>query len=31
VQSLLVGGHDVASVLKRDDYWNCYFYEYVVN
>jgi hypothetical protein len=29
VQSILVGGHDVASVIKRDDYWNCCFYEYV--
>jgi hypothetical protein len=29
VQSILVGGHDVATVLRRDDYWNCRFYEYV--
>jgi len=29
VQSVLVGGHDVAAVLKRDDYWNCRFFEYV--
>jgi hypothetical protein len=29
VQSILVGGHDVATVLQRDDYWNCRFYEYV--
>jgi hypothetical protein len=29
VQSLLVGGHDVATVLRRDDYWNCQFFEYV--
>jgi hypothetical protein len=29
VQSLLVGGHDVAGVLKRDDYWNCRFFRYV--
>lgn len=28
VQSILVGGHDVATVLARDDYWNCRFYEY---
>ncbi|KAF1913443.1 hypothetical protein BDU57DRAFT_522343 [Ampelomyces quisqualis] len=28
VQSLLVGGHDVATVLGRDDYWNCRFFEY---
>jgi hypothetical protein len=27
VQSLLVGGHDVAGVLKRDDYWNCRFFD----
>ena len=27
VQSILVGGHDVATVLARDDYWNCRFYE----
>ncbi|EMD64655.1 hypothetical protein COCSADRAFT_36029 [Bipolaris sorokiniana ND90Pr] len=26
VQSILVGGHDVASVLQRDDFWNCRFY-----
>lgn len=30
VQSILVGGHDVATVLQRDDFWNCRFYEYVV-
>jgi hypothetical protein len=30
VQSILVGGHDVATVLQRDDYWNCRFYEYVL-
>ena len=29
VQSLLVGGHDVASVIARKDYWWCMFYEYV--
>ena len=29
VQSVLVGGHDVATVLKRDDFWNCRFFEYV--
>jgi hypothetical protein len=29
VQSLLVGGHDVATVLRRDDFWNCQFFEYV--
>jgi len=28
VQSILVGGHDVATVLRRDDYWTCRFYEY---
>ncbi|XP_014553974.1 hypothetical protein COCVIDRAFT_40110 [Bipolaris victoriae FI3] len=27
VQSILVGGHDVASVLQRDDFWNCRFYD----
>lgn len=27
VQSILVGGHDVATVLKRDDYWTCRFYD----
>ncbi|KAF2029765.1 hypothetical protein EK21DRAFT_100983 [Setomelanomma holmii] len=27
VQSLLVGGHDVAGVLNRDDYWNCRFFD----
>jgi hypothetical protein len=27
VQSILVGGHDVATVLARDDYWNCRFYD----
>ncbi|EAT78943.1 hypothetical protein SNOG_13496 [Parastagonospora nodorum SN15] len=27
VQSLLVGGHDVATVLRRDDYWNCRFFD----
>ncbi|KAL5113429.1 hypothetical protein ACEQ8H_008697 [Pleosporales sp. CAS-2024a] len=27
VQSLLVGGHDVATVLQRDDYWTCQFYD----
>lgn len=27
VQSILVGGHDVATVLKRDDAWNCRFFE----
>ncbi|USP74693.1 hypothetical protein yc1106_01967 [Curvularia clavata] len=27
VQSILVGGHDVATVLQRDDYWNCRFYD----
>lgn len=27
VQSILVGGHDVGSVLARDDYWGCAFYE----
>jgi hypothetical protein len=31
VQSILVGGHDVATVLQRDDYWNCKFYEYVIS
>jgi hypothetical protein len=31
VQSLLVGGHDVAGVLKRDDYWNCRFFECVIS
>jgi hypothetical protein len=29
VQSVLVGGHDVAAVLKRDDYWSCAFFRYV--
>jgi hypothetical protein len=29
VQSILVGGHDVAAVLARDDYWYCQFFEYV--
>ncbi|KAA8622811.1 hypothetical protein PtrSN002B_011174 [Pyrenophora tritici-repentis] len=27
VQSILVGGHDVASVLARDDFWTCRFYD----
>ncbi|KAH7359574.1 hypothetical protein BKA66DRAFT_515247 [Pyrenochaeta sp. MPI-SDFR-AT-0127] len=27
VQSILVGGHDVATVLRRNDYWNCRFYD----
>jgi len=27
VQSILVGGHDVATVLLRDDFWSCRFYE----
>ncbi|KAF2797104.1 hypothetical protein K505DRAFT_236249 [Melanomma pulvis-pyrius CBS 109.77] len=27
VQSLLVGGHDVSTVLKRMDYWYCVFYD----
>ncbi|KAH6857367.1 hypothetical protein BKA58DRAFT_325351 [Alternaria rosae] len=27
VQSILVGGHDVQSVLARDDYWSCRFYD----
>ncbi|KAL1800770.1 hypothetical protein ACET3X_001112 [Alternaria dauci] len=27
VQSILVGGHDVATVLQRDDYWSCRFYD----
>lgn len=27
VQSILVGGHDVATVLRRDDYWTCRFYD----
>ncbi|KAF1843297.1 uncharacterized protein K460DRAFT_368186 [Cucurbitaria berberidis CBS 394.84] len=27
VQSILVGGHDVATVLQRDDYWACRFYD----
>jgi hypothetical protein len=29
VQSILVGGHDVAAVLARDDYWYCQFFECV--
>ena len=31
VQSILVGGHDVTAVLKRDDYWYCQFFEYVLS
>ncbi|KAF2125228.1 hypothetical protein P153DRAFT_325808 [Dothidotthia symphoricarpi CBS 119687] len=27
VQSILVGGHDVGTVLGRDDYWGCAFYD----
>jgi hypothetical protein len=27
VQSILVGGHDVAAVLARDDYWYCQFFD----
>ncbi|KAF1946935.1 hypothetical protein EJ02DRAFT_450269 [Clathrospora elynae] len=27
VQSILVGGHDVGTVLQRDDFWNCRFYD----
>ncbi|KAH7382367.1 hypothetical protein DE146DRAFT_668606 [Phaeosphaeria sp. MPI-PUGE-AT-0046c] len=27
VQSFLIGGHDVATVLQRDDYWNCKFFD----
>ncbi|CAO2652794.1 Nn.00g022050.m01.CDS01 [Neocucurbitaria sp. VM-36] len=27
VQSILVGGHDVATVLRRDDYWTCRFFD----
>lgn len=27
VQSILVGGHDVPSVLARDDYWYCQFFD----
>ncbi|KAF2824097.1 hypothetical protein CC86DRAFT_371515 [Ophiobolus disseminans] len=27
VQSVLVGGHDVGAVLKRDDSWNCRFFD----
>ncbi|CBX90648.1 hypothetical protein LEMA_P056820.1 [Plenodomus lingam JN3] len=27
VQSILVGGHDVATVLQRNDSWNCRFYD----
>ncbi|KAF1830246.1 hypothetical protein BDW02DRAFT_573243 [Decorospora gaudefroyi] len=27
VHSVLVGGHDVRSVLLRDDYWSCRFYD----
>ncbi|UPX20637.1 uncharacterized protein EKO05_0010865 [Ascochyta rabiei] len=27
VQSILVGGHDVAAVLSRDDYWYCQFFD----
>lgn len=30
VQSVLVGGHDVASVIKRDDSWSCRFFGYVM-
>ncbi|KAF2995058.1 hypothetical protein E8E13_001803 [Curvularia kusanoi] len=26
VQSVLIGGHDVASVLARTDYWYCQFF-----
>ncbi|KAH7062981.1 hypothetical protein BKA63DRAFT_189936 [Paraphoma chrysanthemicola] len=26
VQSLLIGGHDVAGVIKRDDSWSCRFF-----
>lgn len=29
IQSILVGGHDVATVLQRLDYWTCRFFEYV--
>lgn len=31
VQSVLVGGHDVVSVLSRDDHWFCQFFEYVLS
>ncbi|KAJ8111572.1 hypothetical protein OPT61_g5865 [Boeremia exigua] len=27
VQSILIGGHDVSSVLARDDYWYCQFFD----
>ncbi|KAH6611869.1 hypothetical protein C7974DRAFT_370004 [Boeremia exigua] len=27
VQSILVGGHDVAAVLVRKDYWYCQFFD----
>ncbi|KAH8701411.1 hypothetical protein GQ44DRAFT_717653 [Phaeosphaeriaceae sp. PMI808] len=27
VQSLLVGGHDVGGVLKRNDFWSCRFFD----
>ncbi|KAF3043792.1 hypothetical protein E8E12_010327 [Didymella heteroderae] len=27
VQSVLVGGHDVVSVLSRDDHWFCQFFD----
>lgn len=27
VQSFLIGGHDVLTVLQRDDYWNCKFFD----
>lgn len=27
VQSILVGGHDVATVLQRNDFWHCQFYD----
>ena len=30
MQSVLIGGHNVAAVLARTDYWYCQFFEYVL-
>ena len=27
IQSILIGGHDVSTVLKRDDAWMCRFFD----